>query len=728
MKKVININFHGRVVPIEETAYEILKQYVDSLKKYFAKEEGSDEIINDIESRIAELFAENIKKGNTCITDNAVESIIKSMGRPEDFEAEETAASDTSYNHQNYNQTSSSTSSGSTAKTRLYRAENDKVLGGVCAGLANYLRVDATVVRVLFAIITFGGFGTGFLIYILMWAIIPSRELESNLKKRLYRNPEEKVIGGVASGLAAYFNIQVWIPRLIFALPLVLGILGSMTHRFFWGFDFGPSFIFGSFGGSLTVIYAILWAIIPEANSASEKLEMRGERVDLNTIKNTIQEDLEGFKNRATKMGSEIKEKAQKFGEEVKDTVHAKSQSFSAEAAPRAKSAGRRIGSAIGILFKAFFLFLGGIICFAFLMAFIGIAIGGVAVFPLKDFFIEGFWQNFFAWATFILLLLVPVIAMITWIIRRIMGVRSRNRYIGLSFTILWVLGIVSAVLFVSTFINNFRGQARDKQEYTITQPTSSKIIVRVIEPKIKMYSRFYRMDGFVKFTDDSLFLNNIKINITKSFDANYHVTAFKYSGGYSEIAALEAVKEINYSFNQEDSLLNLNNSFALKKGTKFRNQRIIFQIQVPVGKRIYLDRSISRKFDWVNMHFGNDWENDWGWDDENTGKSEYWRSNVEYIMTSSGLERVDKREKWDDSYEYENPKDYKEELKKDIEKKELELEDKKKELKKTSDTSYKYNQTFFYKNKQPLINVKKETLKTVVKGLQQVLAERFTG
>ena len=465
MKKVININFHGRVVPIEESAYEILKQYVDSLKKYFAKEEGSDEIINDIESRIAELFGDNIKKGNTCITDETVESIIKSMGRPEDFEAEESAGSETSYNHQNYNQESSSSYTSSTPKNRLYRADNDKVLGGVCAGLANYLRVDATVVRVLFAIITFGGFGTGFLIYILMWAILPSKELASNLKNRLYRNPEEKVIGGVASGLAAYFNIQVWIPRLIFALPLVLGILGSMTHRFFWGFDFGPSFIFGSFGGSLTVIYAILWAIIPEANSASEKLEMRGERVDLNTIKNTIQEDLEGFKSRATKMGSEFKEKAQKFGEEVKETVQAKSQSFSAEAAPRAKSAGRRIGSAIGILFKAFFLFLGGIICFAFLMAFIGIVIGGVAVFPLKDFFIEGFWQNFFAWATFILLLLVPVIAMITWIIRRIMGVRSQNRYIGLSFTILWVLGIVSAVLFGSTFINNFRGQARDKQE-----------------------------------------------------------------------------------------------------------------------------------------------------------------------------------------------------------------------------------------------------------------------
>ena len=88
MKKVININFQGSVIPIEETAYDILKQYVESLRNYFANEEGKEEIINDIEGRIAELFGESLKKGETCITDATVNKIIASMGRPEDFEAE----------------------------------------------------------------------------------------------------------------------------------------------------------------------------------------------------------------------------------------------------------------------------------------------------------------------------------------------------------------------------------------------------------------------------------------------------------------------------------------------------------------------------------------------------------------------------------------------------------------------------------------------------------------
>ena len=89
MKKVININFQGRVIPIEESAYEELKNYTDSLRRYFAREEGRDEIINDIENRIAELFTERLKKNTEgCITDNDVNEIIASIGRPEDFDGE----------------------------------------------------------------------------------------------------------------------------------------------------------------------------------------------------------------------------------------------------------------------------------------------------------------------------------------------------------------------------------------------------------------------------------------------------------------------------------------------------------------------------------------------------------------------------------------------------------------------------------------------------------------
>lgn len=150
MKKVININFQGRVVPIEETAYDILKQYVEALRRFFANEEGKEEIINDIESRIAELFAETLKKGSTCITDVDVNNIIASMGRPEDFESEEEnvksqLGGEQKKQEQSYQQTTNQQSFNSGEPRKLYRDENHKVLGGVCSGIANYFGIDQFV-------------------------------------------------------------------------------------------------------------------------------------------------------------------------------------------------------------------------------------------------------------------------------------------------------------------------------------------------------------------------------------------------------------------------------------------------------------------------------------------------------------------------------------------------------------------------------------------------------
>src|SRR6476660_3170556 len=230
MKKVININFQGRVIPIEESAYDILKQYIESLRRFFANEEGKDEIINDIEGRIAELFGETLKKGGTCITDDDVNAVINSMGRPEEFETEEASVreqlSGEQKQYSNTGNTSSSQtyseSTGSVRPERFYRDENNKLLGGVCAGLANYFNIDKLVVRILFIIFTFG-FGFGFIAYLILWVAIPSSASTTigSMRKRLFRDPENKLIGGVCGGLASYFGVNVWIPRILFLVPFL---------------------------------------------------------------------------------------------------------------------------------------------------------------------------------------------------------------------------------------------------------------------------------------------------------------------------------------------------------------------------------------------------------------------------------------------------------------------------------------------------------------------------
>jgi phage shock protein PspC (stress-responsive transcriptional regulator) len=700
MKKVININFQGRVIPIEESAYDILKQYVDSLRKFFANEEGRDEIINDIEGRIAELFGESLKKGATCITEETVNGIIASMGRPEDFEGEEANVKSQLGGEGQQSKSNFQYSANDAPRGRLYRDDNDKLLGGVCSGVANYLRLDPTIVRLVLALIAFLG-GSGILLYILLWIILPSKPLVNTVStKRLYRNPDEKVIAGVASGISAYFDIAVWIPRLIFVFPLVTGVISSIfRHSFWWDGDPFPGIVFGSFGGTLFIVYAILWAVIPEANSASEKLEMRGERVDLNTIKNTIQEDLEGFKSRAEKWGGEVSAKAQEFGSEVKQTFTDKGAQFGSEMQFVAKKSKFSIFKVFGFIFKAFFLFIAGVIAFALLVALLAFLVAGVGVFPLKNFFLEGFWQNFLAWSTLLLFLGVPVVAFTTWVIRRIMGVKSGNKSIGFTFAGMWVLGLISALTLAFLISENFNARAREKAELAIKQPATGKMIVTVPESKVKVYGRWLKLDGLISMTDDSLFLNNVRIHLIKSKDSLYHIESTKYSNGSDESAALRNIKEMNYGINQQDSTVYLDRGFSVQRGTKFRNQGVVITIQIPVGKRILIDKKVQRRLNHFSLNNGrNDWDSDEDWNDYYG-----WDSDVEYIMTTGGLERIKDNKKIDKvettdqdndgvSDAVEEYQKSKEELRKEYEKKQKEAEELKKELDKPVDTTqYKY-------------------------------------
>ena len=672
MKKIININFHSRVVPIEETAYEILQQYIESLRGYFANEEGRDEIISDIENRFAELFSESLKKGATCITDADVNTIIASMGRPEDFEQEEMPGSANTGTTQPGNgsagngagssgpQQSTSQQAGSESYTaeeprRLYRAENDKILGGVCAGLANYLRIDPAIVRIIFVLITFG-WGAGFLLYIILWAVLPYKSLPMNARKRLYRNSDDRVIGGVASGLAAYFHIEVWIPRLIFALPLILGVVTSIFRSAWFDFD-GPVFFTGGFGGTLFITYIVLWIVLPEALTASEKLEMRGEKVDLESIKNTIKNDLSSFSKKAKDVGEEMKGSFQKVGEQVKQS----SQTLASEVYPAARRTGGGIGHAIGVLFKAFFLFIAGLIAFSLMMVLVGLTFKGDGILTIKGYILSGVWQNFLAWTSFVLFLVIPVVALLTWLIRRITGVRSRSHYLGYTFATLWVIGLFCFIALAGMVINNFRSRQHVEEEVKLSQPIHGKLIVRAIEGKNDYADGDWWFDNdwrrnefFHNLSEDSLLLNTVRVNLLKSPDSDYHVQLIKFSHGNNSLVARELAGQIRFPVSQTDSLLTLPEGFAILRGEKFRNQQVLVNIAIPLGKRILVNSNVD-DYHWFTINVNNrhirwnkKYNDDWGVDvdgwesDENNTYS--WSSNTEYMMTAEGLVRTDKK------------------------------------------------------------------------------------
>ena len=644
MKKIININFHSRVIPIEETAYDILRKYVESLKKHFADEEGGDEIVNDIENRFAELFSDRLKKGATCITDADVNEIISSMGRPEDFDQDENTG--TNGNTKNYGTASSfADESASGEPRRLYRSENDKMLGGVCGGLAAYLRIDPSVVRIIYAILILGSFGTAILLYFILWIALPPKSMATSIKKRLFRDPDHRVIGGVASGLAAYFNVEIWIPRIIFCLPLIFGALTSIFRRAWFDFDGpGPVFFTGGFGGTLFVTYIILWIVLPEALTASEKLEMRGEKIDLESIKNTIKSDLEGFKQKATAVGGELKQKAEQFGNEMKDRSTAR----------------RGIGHAIGVLFKAFFLFISVIITFALVMALIGILFTGAGVLPLKNYFIQGFWQNILAWSALIFFLILPVIGLLTWLIRRIIGVRRGSNYLGYIFGSLWVIGLISFIFLIANFSRNFSSRNGVKSEISLNAPPTGKLIVKMDETRPDFYESDWmginwRHNGpFFDVSEDSVVMNNVRIEITKSEDSTWHMDLEKMSRGNTTGEAKKTAEEINFQFNQKDSQLILGRGFSITPKQQFRNQQVMVVIKMPVGKRIYLSENLD-EYHWFTMN--RKWRNrgvntDWEFTDDHENN---WDADVEYIMTEHGLERTSKNLRTDGGDENQN-------------------------------------------------------------------------
>jgi len=652
MKKIININLSGRVVPIEDAAYESLQRYIESLRRYFANEEGRDEIINDIESRIAELMSDKIKKGASAITETDIQEIILSMGRVEDFEeaaldqeTTTTANAAAGAASASYSKAGPASTGAPRAKGRIYRDSSDKLLGGVCSGIANYMNVDPAIVRLLFAIITFGGFGTGIPIYILLWIVLPVRDLDTYVGKRLFRNPDDKMFAGVAGGLAAYFNKPAWIVRLIFAGPLVLNIVfGTLNHIVFaLHRDLFPNFFIGSFTGTFILIYIILWIVLPEARSSFEKMEMRGEKVDVNRIRQNVKDEMENFKTRAQSWGEEVKTSAQEFGEKARDFANTRGKAFAGEVQQTARPVVYNFLRAIGVIIKAFFIFVAGCIALSLFGCLIALIFGGIAWSPITHFLWTSGLQETLAWATVILFLGVPVIAFITWLIRRVVRARSRNNQLGWVFSGLWLMGWICAIMFAVSIVKDLRSYEKTTAIDVPVNSSISKMVIRVNEPEINYSGDWWIHNENTNWdiSDDSMRYSNVKVRVDKSEDSAYHVRILKYSFGRNSFDAQQRARQIRFNAGMQDSVLNIGSGINIGRSSKFRGQGLIVEIQVPAGGKVRIDQSVADAYNpWVlrtkgreygrfsRRSFAMDWDDDESFD---------WETNTDYVMTTDG-------------------------------------------------------------------------------------------
>jgi len=652
MKKVININFQGTIVPIEESSYELLQQYIESLRRYFANEEGRDEIINDIESRISELFQQRLKGGSTCITDDDVNAIIKNMGRPEDFEEAEQAENNESINGNKSEKSKTFYGDFSWKGKRLYRDENSKILGGVCSGIAAYFGIDPVIVRILFIVS-----GIGLLAYILLWMFVPgSNSLENGVRKRLYRNPDGKIIGGVCSGIGSYFDVNPWLPRFIFLIPFISfffrwGHFGPLTFPNFLSFSFSP----GSF-----IVYIILWLVIPEATTTSEKLEMKGEKVDLNSIKNSVLKEMKEVGVRVGKMGQDVGERVGKMGKEAGEFAKEKSADFGKEIHSATRRSSGILGKIIVILFKIFLYFILGCIALSVIVALFSVAIIAIGLFPLKNFVLTDGWQSLMAWGTLIFFIAVPVIGVITFIIRRFARIKSSNRLMRWSFIGLWILGWFCFMSLIVSVGKDFKSiSSLNPEPITLINPTSRSLDVIPIENMNYRRMGWFNLEPFdFGATDDTAFIGNVRIKITKSPTDSFQVSVLKMTNGQTRRAADTLLPLIKFNVSQTDSTLMMDRAITVNTTDKFRNQYVEVTIAVPVGHFIKIDKNFGNG---NRVRFGPFFSGNDRWYYDNDDNDYEYNYGEEYLMKKDGLYTLDGRrsdgrdEDWSNSSDDQN-------------------------------------------------------------------------
>jgi len=625
------------------------------------------------------------------------------MGRPADFDEQGAGTSSTENKESTQPKTEQTNYQQTDTVKRLYRDENNKVLGGVCSGIANYFGTDPVIIRIISVIC----FGIVFVPYIILWIAVPSNA--SNVigasRKRLFRDNDEKVVAGVCSGLAHYFGVSVWIPRVLFLLPFI-SFAFHFTHMGWWGF---PHFLNLSFSPGSFIIYVILWLALPEAKTTADKLEMRGEKVDLNNIKNTIQTDMvnffkkaeqqgKGFSNKANQWGQEFTEKASEWSEEFKDKVKDKSQQYTSEMASNKRN--KSFGDVIALIFKIFAYFIIGVVLFAILCTLFGLGIAFTGLMPLKDYILNNEWDSLYAWGTLILFIWVPVVGIITFIIRRLAKLKAGSKLIRYTFISLWVLGWCCFICLIASLSRSFHYNNRGIEEnIVINNPTMNKL--EVVAPQhSKFWNRnnFFRIEPFAQIDDDSAYIQNLRIRIVKSLDDSFHVNMVKLARGSSKSVADMNAHNIQYNITQKDSFLILDKGILITPEIKFRNQFIILTIQVPKGKKIKINNNAARSGEDFHVNIGNDDENDWE-NNYDVDKSYDWKPGVEYIMTEKGLKRtayVDAEILNDDNDNHDVIDEFKknkEEMLRKREEKLRELKELDKELKDTNSIEYKENE-----------------------------------
>ena len=584
MKKTLSINISGILFHIEEDGYDTLKNYLESINTHFSGYSDSKEIISDIENRIAEIFLSYLKNNNQVITAENVARLIEKMGTIADLSAleekeeadeVEAPAADDFYKYV----TPPSSAAGGYKK--LMRLESKKILGGVCAGIAHYFAIDALWIRLIAILLLFSGninfdlsdfnpfgwvdFNIGFaglavVAYIVLWVILPvsyANEEDKEIKK-LYRNPDDKVLGGVASGLAAYFGIkEILYVRLAFVFLTIAG-------------------------GSGVVIYLILWIITPAASSITERIKMKGGEITLDSIDSTLKETINPV---PLAPESTLKKVVMTPFRVLGQVIEALGSALG--------SLGKFLLTLLRVFFGLIIFIFGIVLVAALLLTFtlyLGIIdpiyYGTVDVFPME--MITELVPTGLAAAGLGVLAIPGIVILMLGL-----SVLSKKNLVGSKFGLvalaLWLMCIATLGFQVPRVIAKF------KEEDRVITNTPLSIGQGVLFLKVEEGEgvEFYQQAVLeLKGTEDSVLTLNQEY----------------FSRGQSKKQAQENIKKIAYSYSVKDSVITFEQGFDMKTLGAFRDQKLNLSLAIPYNKPFIMERSLLEILE--NTIYKNGFEN----------------------------------------------------------------------------------------------------------------------
>jgi phage shock protein PspC (stress-responsive transcriptional regulator) len=394
-------------------------------------------------------------------------------------------------------------------------------------------------------------------------------EGEPKVRRRLYRDGDNRVIGGVCSGLGAYFNIDMVILRVIFVALFFLGV------------------------GSSLLIYIILWIVVPKAKTTAQRLEMRGKEATVSNIEKSIKEEM-----------NEVGETYNKF-------LNSKNE----KGVSRIDSFGDVVGSVLRVILRIAVLIFGAILIVGGIASLIGL-VTSLAV--GHSFLHGGFWN--FGWDSDInmanilnhfvspeaytisliavsILIGIPILLLLFIGTKLLFNYKTNNKLIGLGTFAVWLLALIALIVVGVSQAENFSKQTSQTVTQKIDCGTCKTLYLEmnddIYESLIEDHISLDRMK-IAEVNGKEKLLGHPRFTIEQSTTGEFLLQVKKRARGSDTEEAQKNMEQIDYNFMTQDSTLRFDPYYFLKDNAKWRQQEVSMVLKVPEGKTVYLDKEME--------------------------------------------------------------------------------------------------------------------------------------